>query len=55
MTLAKALLEAGQDTAVLQYFDECRAFWKMGGQKLDDWSAMVRGGGKPNFGANLLY
>jgi hypothetical protein len=55
MTLAKALVEAGQDTAVLQYFDECRAFWKMGGKKLDDWSAMVRGGGKPNFGANLLY
>jgi TonB family protein len=55
MTLAKALIDAGQGTAVLQYFEECRAFWKMGGTKLDDWSAMVRGGGKPDFGANLLY
>jgi hypothetical protein len=55
MTLANALIDAGQGTAVLQYFDECRGFWKMGGQKLDDWSAMVRGGGKPDFGANLLY
>jgi TonB family protein len=55
MTLAKALIDAGQNTAVLQYFDACRTFWRMGGKKLDDWSAMVRGGGKPNFGANLLY
>ncbi len=55
MTLAKALLEAGQSAVVLEYFDECRAFWKMGAQKLDDWSAMVRAGGKPDFGANLLY
>jgi TonB family protein len=55
MTLAKALIDAGQGPAVLTYFDECRDFWKMGGQKLDDWSAMVRGGGKPDFGANLLY
>jgi TonB family protein len=55
MTLAKALIDAGQGTAVLEYFDECRAFWKMGSKRLDDWSAMVRGGGKPNFGANLLY
>jgi TonB family protein len=55
MLLAKALVDAGQGAAVLQYFDECRAFWKMGGKKLDDWSAMVRGGGKPDFGANLVY
>jgi TonB family protein len=55
MTLAQALIEAGQGDAVLEYFTECRAFWKMGGKKLDDWSAMVRGGGKPDFGANLLY
>jgi Gram-negative bacterial TonB protein C-terminal len=55
MTLAKELIDAGQGAAVVGYFDECRTFWKMGGQKLDDWSAMVRGGGKPNFGANLLY
>jgi TonB family protein len=55
MMLAQALLEAGEREAVLQYFDACRAFWKMGAKKLDDWSAMVRGGGNPNFGANLLY
>jgi hypothetical protein len=49
------LIDAGQTAPVLDYFAECRVFWKMGGAKLDDWSAMVRGGGKPNFGANLLY
>jgi TonB family protein len=55
MTLAKALLEAGQRDDVLQYFDQCRAFWQMGSTKLDEWSATVRGGGTPDFGANLLY
>jgi hypothetical protein len=55
MLLAQALIDAGERTAVLDYFDECRAFWEMGGKKLDDWSAMIRGGGKPDFGANLLY
>lgn len=55
MILAKELLDAGQSAAVLEYLEECRTFWKMGGRNLDDWSATVRGGGKPDFGANLLY
>lgn len=55
MTLAKKLLEAGERDVVLEYFDECRVFWKMGSNQLDGWSAMVRGGGMPEFGPNLLY
>lgn len=55
MELAHQLIAVGQTAAVLQYFDECRAFWKLGGARLDDWSATVRGGGTPNFGANLVY
>lgn len=55
MTLAKALLDAGERDVVVEYFAECRVFWKMGSKKLDDWSAVVRGGGKPEFGANLVY
>jgi hypothetical protein len=55
MTLAKALLEAGDRDTVLQYFDECRAFWMLGAKKLDAWSAAIRGGGMPDFGPNLLY
>jgi TonB family protein len=55
MRLAGELIDANERDAVLQYFDLCRSFWKMGGRKLDDWTAVVRGGGKPDFGANLAY
>jgi TonB family protein len=55
MRLAKELIDANDRDSVLRYFDLCRSFWKMGGKKLDDWTAMVRGGGKPDFGANLAY
>jgi hypothetical protein len=58
MNLAKDLLEAGERDTVLQFFDECRAFWKMGvrEKKLDDWSAVVKGCCRlPDFGPNLDY
>jgi TonB family protein len=55
MKLAKELLEKGEKDAVLQYFSSCRTFWKMGATKLDEWSAMVRQGAIPDFGANLAY
>jgi TonB family protein len=55
MTLAKELLQKAEKDPVLEYFSLCRAFWKMGGAKLDEWSATVRGGGIPSFGANLSY
>ena len=55
MMLAQALIEAGERDTVLRYFEECRAFWRLGGKRLDDWTAITRSGGKPDFGANLLY
>jgi hypothetical protein len=55
MSLALALLKAGHQKAVLQYFELCRAFWKMGGTKLDTWSSEVADGKTPQFGANLVY
>jgi len=55
MSLAKGLLESGERDAVLEYFEECRTFWKMGVGKLDEWSARVRKGEIPDFGANLRY
>jgi hypothetical protein len=55
MSLAKDLIEAGERDVVLEYFALCRNFWKMGQQELDDWTAMVKGGGMPDFGANLVY
>jgi hypothetical protein len=55
MTLARDLLQRGESESVLEYFTLCRAFWKMGSKTLDTWSATVRKGETPNFGANLLY
>ena len=51
----KGAADAGERDVVVEYFAECRVFWTMGSKKLDDWSAIVRGGGKPEFGANLVY
>jgi len=55
MRLAKELLEKGERDAVLEYFDACRAFWKLGAGQLDAWSAAVREGRTLSFGANLVY
>ncbi len=55
MSLAKGLLEAGERESVLQYFDLCRKFWRMGGDRLDTWTTEVKGDKVPNFGANLDY
>jgi hypothetical protein len=55
MSLAKDLLERGETGAVLAYFESCRAFWKMGGSRLDAWTRDVQAGSIPNFGANLRY
>ncbi len=54
MMLAKELLEKGQREIVLQYLDECANFWKNGGDKLNQWRIVIRGGGIPNFGVNLV-
>ncbi len=54
MILAKELLEKGERDAVLQYFQECANFWK-NQSKLDEWTATVKAGGIPSFGANLVY
>jgi len=55
MTLAKALLEKGEKDTVLEYFTLCSKFWKMDHGKLKEWSALVKQGAMPDFGANLLY
>lgn len=55
MSLAKDLLNLGERDTVLEFFSLCRSFWKSPLAKLDDWTAMVKGGGIPEFGANLLY
>ena len=55
MSLAKDLLERGETTAVLAYFEACRRFWKSGARQLDTWTREVEAGTIPNFGANLRY
>lgn len=55
MRLAKALLEKGEKEVVLEYFQRCGRFWKMGGGKLKSWRESVIRGDMPDFGANLDY
>ena len=55
MSLARDLLEKGERETVLQYFDLCRRFWKMGQGELDEWTKDVKAGQIPDFGANLVY
>jgi tetratricopeptide (TPR) repeat protein len=55
MSLAKALLEKGGKDTVLEYFELCRKFWEMGGDRLDQWTKDVKAGNIPDFGGNLAY
>jgi hypothetical protein len=55
MLLAKVLLEKGEKATVLEYFDLVKSFWAGDQGKLADWIAVVRGGGVPAFGPNLMY
>jgi len=48
VVLAKALLEKGETAAVLEYLAEVRAFWKMGGSRLDSWTEAIKAGNKPS-------
>jgi hypothetical protein len=47
MSLARELLDKGETAVVLQYLDECRAFWSMGAARLDAWTQDIRAGRKP--------
>jgi hypothetical protein len=55
MTLAKELIEAGDQDTPVAFFELCRSFWKMDRGNLDRWSALATAGKVPDFGANLLY
>ena len=53
MTLALELLEHGEQSAVLDYFDLCSGFWDP--DTLGTWADLVRAGRTPDFGGNLWY
>jgi hypothetical protein len=55
MGLARDLLLGGQSAAVIQYLEECKAFWITGAQKLAEWLALTHAGLSPEFGANVDY
>jgi len=55
MSLANDLLEAGEKSTVVKYFNDCKKFWERNDGRLDSWIASIRGGGKPYFGASLKY
>ncbi len=55
MTLAKELLEKGDQQTVLQYLTLCGKFWKMDNGRLARWSETIRAGKIPDFGSNLDY
>lgn len=55
MTLARELLEKGESDIVITYFQLCGKFWKMGTERLKNWTSIVKGGGIPDFAANLSY
>jgi len=55
MLLAKELLERGEASTVMQYFEACRRFWKLERGRLDRWTKDAQEGRAPDFGANLLY
>ncbi len=55
MALAKELLDRGETATVLQYLGECGEFWTGNRGKLAEWIVLIKGGLKPDFGANLNY
>ncbi|CAF1284737.1 unnamed protein product [Didymodactylos carnosus] len=55
MSLAKDLLELGEQQVVLKYFELCRKFWTHHPETLDEWETIVKQGQIPDFMANLSY
>ena len=56
MSLAKDLLQKGEQKVVLEYMELCRKFWgKYDFGNLDKWEKEIKEGKIPNFGANLVY
>lgn len=53
MRLADRLLQLGESQAVLDYFERCARFWRLGEERLDAWSTDVRAGRRPGFGRSL--
>jgi hypothetical protein len=55
MSLARELLKRFEQQTVLKFLEECKRFWKEDRGQIDHWSAEIRSGAIPDFGANLFY
>lgn len=55
MSLAKELIEKGERETVIEYLDLCAKFWEMENGKLEQWKNVVKQGGMPDFGPNIVY
>ncbi len=55
MALAEDLLKKGEKDVVLKYFAECTKFWDREFSEIGKWTADVKAGRSPEFGANLQY
>jgi hypothetical protein len=49
MSLARALLRAGESQAVIAYLEQCRVFWEGGDAWIAIWEEKIRAGAVPNF------
>lgn len=54
LALAKALIEKGQNDAVLEYFQACKAFVTRN-PKVDEWIATLKGGRGPDLSREYLW
>lgn len=55
MALAKDLLEKGESDTVIEYLEQCSAFWEIDRDKLEFWIFKIKKGDIPQFGANVYY
>jgi len=55
MGLAKELLDRHESAVVLEYLEDCGAFWTGSRGKLAEWAALIRAGLRPEFGSNVNY
>ena len=55
LAAGKDLLDRGESATVVEYLQECGNFWEGNRGKLAEWTALVKAGLKPDFGANLGY
>jgi hypothetical protein len=53
--LASELLKVGRVQPVLKFLQLCDNFWDQDSSQSATWTAQIRQGSMPDFGANLLY